>query len=93
MSGLLAMLHARAGGFDGKEDVEAMKALAAANEGVTGSKPRILIGNEIRFEHVDLLSPTGALLVKDLSFAVEQGSNVLVSGPYVVLHCSLAHQR
>lgn len=81
MSGLIEMLHARAGGFDGKEDVEAMKALAKANEDATGGEPRILIGNEIRFEHVDLFSPTGALLVKDLSFAVEQGSNVLVSGP------------
>ena len=34
----------------------------------------------IEFDHADLVSPDGKLLVKDLSFKVERGVNVMVTG-------------
>jgi ATP-binding cassette, subfamily D (ALD), member 3 len=37
-------------------------------------------GARIEFEHVDLVSPDGKLLVKDLSFQVARQSNVMVTG-------------
>jgi ATP-binding cassette subfamily D (ALD) protein 3 len=41
----------------------------------------IIFGHMIKFEHVDIVSPEGKLLVKDLSFEVPQGRNVMVTGP------------
>ena len=38
-------------------------------------------GAAISFEKVDLVSPDGKLLVKNLSFTAERGSNVMVTGP------------
>jgi ATP-binding cassette, subfamily D (ALD), member 3 len=37
--------------------------------------------NIIRFDRVPLVTPNGDLLVKDLSFEVQSGQNVLVCGP------------
>lgn len=37
-------------------------------------------GARIEFEHVDLVSPDGKLLVKDLTFQVDRSSNVMVTG-------------
>ena len=78
---LFDMLTKRAGGFDGKEDVEAMKQLAAREQTREGGDPHVVIGSHIKFEKVDLFSPTGALLVRGLDFAVKENSNVLISGP------------
>lgn len=41
----------------------------------------IVIGDDIEFEHVDIVSPEGKLLVADLTFAVTRGFNVMVTGP------------
>jgi len=41
----------------------------------------VVHGNKIEFDHVDIVSPEGKLLVKDLSFDVPQGRNVMVTGP------------
>eukprot|EP00005_Dracoamoeba_jomungandri_P013645 CAMPEP_0174264090 /NCGR_PEP_ID=MMETSP0439-20130205/21294_1 /TAXON_ID=0 /ORGANISM="Stereomyxa ramosa, Strain Chinc5" /LENGTH=289 /DNA_ID=CAMNT_0015349807 /DNA_START=958 /DNA_END=1827 /DNA_ORIENTATION=- len=38
-------------------------------------------GDEIQVENLDIYSPTGELLVKNLSFNVPLGSHVLVTGP------------
>jgi len=77
---LFDMLQKRSGGFDGKEDVEEMKKLARENyENIT--PPVTKIGEHICFENVDIFSPTGALLVKNLNFRVAKNSNVLISGP------------
>jgi ATP-binding cassette subfamily D (ALD) protein 3 len=38
-------------------------------------------GSRIEFEHVDLVSPDGKLLVHDLSFHVDRQSNMMVTGP------------
>jgi len=38
-------------------------------------------GDMIKFENVDIVSPEGKLLVKDLSFEVVPGINVMVTGP------------
>lgn len=37
--------------------------------------------NIIRFEHVPIITPNGDVLVKELSFEVKSGMNVLVCGP------------
>lgn len=81
VSELFDMLHKRAGGFDGKEDVELMKALAARDSTRVGGPPKVVIGDRIEFKDVDLFSPTGALLVRGLNFVVKENSNVLISGP------------
>lgn len=81
VSELFDMLHQRAGGFDGKADVELMKTLAARDSTRVGGPPQVLIGDRIEFKDVDLFSPTGALLVRGLNFVVKENSNVLISGP------------
>lgn len=40
-----------------------------------------VLGDMIKFEHVDVVSPEGKLLVKDLCFEVPMGRNVMVTGP------------
>ena len=37
--------------------------------------------DEISFEHVTVITPTGNVLVKDLTLRVPQGTNLLVTGP------------
>eukprot|EP01114_Cavostelium_apophysatum_P013429 TRINITY_DN3254_c0_g1_i1.p1 TRINITY_DN3254_c0_g1~~TRINITY_DN3254_c0_g1_i1.p1 ORF type:complete len:733 (+),score=209.45 TRINITY_DN3254_c0_g1_i1:91-2289(+) len=41
----------------------------------------IITGDMIKFEHVDIVSPEGKLLVKDLNVEVTPGINVMVTGP------------
>lgn len=64
-------------------DIEEVKQKALKNPNrTTICGPKVQIqGDSIKFEHVDLFSPTGALLVKDLNFEVKDNTNVLVSGP------------
>lgn len=38
-------------------------------------------GETIKFEHVNLETPSGTSLVKDLSFEVKSGENLLITGP------------
>lgn len=44
-------------------------------------KKHILDGETIKFEHVNLVTPSNNILVKDLSFEVKQGQNMLITGP------------
>ncbi|KAK3572028.1 hypothetical protein QTP86_022261 [Hemibagrus guttatus] len=48
---------------------------------VPGSGQIIFMDNVIKFEHTPLATPNGDLLIKDLSFEVRSGTNVLVCGP------------
>uniref|UniRef100_A0A8B9JPV8 ATP-binding cassette, sub-family D (ALD), member 3a n=1 Tax=Astyanax mexicanus TaxID=7994 RepID=A0A8B9JPV8_ASTMX len=48
---------------------------------VPGSGRIINIDNIIRFEHTPLATPNGDVLIRDLSFEVKSGTNVLVCGP------------
>ncbi|GAA6099580.1 ATP-binding cassette sub-family D member 3a isoform X2 [Tachysurus ichikawai] len=48
---------------------------------VPGSGRIIFMDNIIKFEHTPLATPNGDLLIKDLSFEVRSGTNVLVCGP------------
>ncbi|KAK3534820.1 hypothetical protein QTP86_026073 [Hemibagrus guttatus] len=48
---------------------------------LSGSGEIIIADNIIRFEHVPLLTPNGDVLIRDLSFEVLSGANVLVCGP------------
>ena len=41
----------------------------------------IQLGDNIEFRHVDIVSPEGKVLVRDLNFAVTPGVNVMVTGP------------
>ena len=41
----------------------------------------IQLGENIEFQHVDIVSPEGKLLVHDLNFSVMSGTNVMVTGP------------
>jgi len=38
-------------------------------------------GDHILFEHIDIISPEGKVLVEDLTFTVKQNQNVMVTGP------------
>ncbi|XP_011307725.1 ATP-binding cassette sub-family D member 3 [Fopius arisanus] len=49
--------------------------------GKPGSGRIVAKDNIIRFEHVPLITPNGDVLIKDLSFEVKSGINVLVCGP------------
>uniref|UniRef100_A0A8B9JQW3 ATP-binding cassette sub-family D member 3 n=1 Tax=Astyanax mexicanus TaxID=7994 RepID=A0A8B9JQW3_ASTMX len=48
---------------------------------IPGSGRIINIDNIIRFEHTPLATPNGDVLIRDLSFEVKSGTNVLVCGP------------
>ncbi|XP_017329961.1 ATP-binding cassette sub-family D member 3a isoform X2 [Ictalurus punctatus] len=48
---------------------------------VPGSGRIIFMDNVIKFEHTPLATPNGDILIKDLSFEVKSGANVLVCGP------------
>uniref|UniRef100_A0A8C7WEE8 ATP-binding cassette, sub-family D (ALD), member 3b n=1 Tax=Oncorhynchus mykiss TaxID=8022 RepID=A0A8C7WEE8_ONCMY len=48
---------------------------------VPGSGEIIHKDNIIKFEHTPLATPNGDILIKDLSFEVTSGTNVLVCGP------------
>lgn len=43
--------------------------------------PNVSYGDEITFEHVPLITPNGNVLVKDLSFSIKPGDNLLIIGP------------
>jgi len=42
---------------------------------------KVITGDTIRFEHINIISPEGKLLVEDLGFEVKKGQNVMVTGP------------
>ncbi|XP_065114595.1 ATP-binding cassette sub-family D member 3a isoform X2 [Paramisgurnus dabryanus] len=48
---------------------------------VPGSGRIINMDNIIKFEHTPLATPNGDILIRDLSFEVKSGANVLVCGP------------
>ncbi|XP_010790112.1 ATP-binding cassette sub-family D member 3-like, partial [Notothenia coriiceps] len=48
---------------------------------VPGSGNVINRDNIIKFDHTPLATPNGDVLIKDLSFEVSSGTNVLVCGP------------
>ncbi|KAI4889871.1 hypothetical protein NFI96_029452 [Prochilodus magdalenae] len=48
---------------------------------VPGSGEIVHADNIIRFEHIPLMTPNGDMLIRDLSFEVLSGTNVLVCGP------------
>jgi len=64
--------HSKAGG--------AAADSAARRTGVVGGGVYEL-ADHISFQHVDIVSPEGKLLVRDLNFTVEAGVNVMVTGP------------
>uniref|UniRef100_A0AAY4CPR0 AAA+ ATPase domain-containing protein n=1 Tax=Denticeps clupeoides TaxID=299321 RepID=A0AAY4CPR0_9TELE len=48
---------------------------------VPGSGRIINVDNIIKFDHTPLATPNGDVLIRDLSFEVKSGTNVLVCGP------------
>ncbi|KAI8120416.1 hypothetical protein FF38_01537 [Lucilia cuprina] len=46
-----------------------------------GKGEMVFVDNIIKFENVPLVTPNGDVLVKDLTFEVKSGTNVLVCGP------------
>lgn len=52
-----------------------------SSNSVTSSGGTVVIGDYIKFSHVDIVSPEGRLLVHDLNFEMKQGMNVMVTGP------------
>lgn len=43
--------------------------------------PNVRYGDEITFSHIPLITPNGNILVKDLTFSIKQGDNLLIIGP------------
>ena len=42
----------------------------------------------IKFEHVDVFSPGGKLLLKDLSFDIPEGGHIIIEGEWTTAsHC------
>ncbi|XP_067218560.1 ATP-binding cassette sub-family D member 3b isoform X2 [Chanodichthys erythropterus] len=48
---------------------------------IPGRGEIIITDNIIKFEHIPLATPNGDILIRDLSFEVSSGTNVLVCGP------------
>lgn len=48
---------------------------------IPGRGEIIIADNKIKFEHIPLATPNGDILIRDLSFEVSSGTNVLVCGP------------
>uniref|UniRef100_A0A8C2KAG5 ATP-binding cassette, sub-family D (ALD), member 3a n=1 Tax=Cyprinus carpio TaxID=7962 RepID=A0A8C2KAG5_CYPCA len=48
---------------------------------IPGSGRIINVDNIIKFDHTPLATPNGDILIRDLSFEVKSGANVLVCGP------------
>lgn len=48
---------------------------------IPGRGKIIIADNIIKFEHIPLVTPNGDILIRDLSFEVSSGTNVLVCGP------------
>ncbi|XP_030631104.1 ATP-binding cassette sub-family D member 3b isoform X2 [Chanos chanos] len=48
---------------------------------VPGSGEIVFADNIIKFEHIPLATPNGDILIRDLTFEVTSGTNVLVCGP------------
>ncbi|XP_016105120.1 ATP-binding cassette sub-family D member 3b [Sinocyclocheilus grahami] len=48
---------------------------------IPGKGKIIIADNIIKFEHIPLVTPNGDILIRDLSFEVSSGTNVLVCGP------------
>ncbi|XP_050993317.1 ATP-binding cassette sub-family D member 3b isoform X2 [Labeo rohita] len=48
---------------------------------IPGRGKIIIADNIIKFEHIPLATPNGDILIRDLSFEVSSGTNVLVCGP------------
>lgn len=57
-----------------------MLQIAWNHPGRTGGPPKVIIGDSIKFDNVDIFSPAGELLAKGLTFEVKKNTNVLVSG-------------
>jgi len=52
-----------------------------SREIVTIGSVTIEEGDHILFEHIDIISPEGKVLVEDLTFTVKRNQNVMVTGP------------
>jgi len=59
-----------------RSDDSSRSRITASNKG-----GKVVLGNKIEFDHVDIVSPEGKLLVRDLCFEVPPGRNVMVTGP------------
>eukprot|EP01114_Cavostelium_apophysatum_P017844 TRINITY_DN5390_c0_g1_i3.p1 TRINITY_DN5390_c0_g1~~TRINITY_DN5390_c0_g1_i3.p1 ORF type:complete len:519 (+),score=144.67 TRINITY_DN5390_c0_g1_i3:130-1686(+) len=62
------------------DDEKEIKEIVARHPQRTGPEPRVIEGEEIKFEDVDIFTPTGQLLTAGLNFTVKKNTNVLVSG-------------
>lgn len=72
--------HSKAGGASADSAASAEVGASSRRTGVVGGGTYEL-ADHISFQHVDIVSPEGKLLVRDLNFTVESGVNVMVTGP------------
>jgi len=45
------------------------------------AKGEVIVGENLEFEDVPIISPTGDVLVEKMSFKIEPGMNLMISGP------------
>jgi ABC-type uncharacterized transport system fused permease/ATPase subunit len=45
------------------------------------AKGEVIIGDNLEFEDVPIISPTGDVLVEKMTFKIEPGMNLMISGP------------
>ena len=45
------------------------------------ARGEVIIGQNLAFEDVPIISPTGDVLVEKMSFKIEPGMNLMISGP------------
>jgi ATP-binding cassette subfamily D (ALD) long-chain fatty acid import protein len=59
-----------------KKIVDSMRA-----QNITAQRGKVILGDYIQFEKVPICSPNGDILVQKLSFKVQQGQHLLITGP------------
>jgi ATP-binding cassette subfamily D (ALD) long-chain fatty acid import protein len=45
------------------------------------NKGEMVIANKIKFDKVPIRSPNGDILIKEMSFEIEPGMNLMITGP------------
>lgn len=60
---------------------DSCKSITADDDEKAICDSRVTIGDYVEFKHVDIVSPTGETLIRDLQMRIDQGEHLLIVGP------------
>eukprot|EP01102_Stenamoeba_stenopodia_P003437 TRINITY_DN1343_c0_g1_i2.p1 TRINITY_DN1343_c0_g1~~TRINITY_DN1343_c0_g1_i2.p1 ORF type:complete len:545 (+),score=77.36 TRINITY_DN1343_c0_g1_i2:732-2366(+) len=83
LAATFAKFNSKSGSSQVEQEIRRLAERAILERGKIEMAPSVVQeGEDIRFENVDIVSPKGQLLIRNLSFEVKKNSNVLVTGPH-----------